>query len=231
MEDRPHMAKILLVEDDPDMTQLLSSWFKHENSVTEIVATAEDALQLLKSFDFDVIVLDWGLPGMMDGLEMCRLYRAQGGCLPIIFVSARCTVAQKTAALDSGADDFLSKPFDPLELSSRIRSVLRRPQPVLPTALVFEDVVLDTQKRTVSAGGRTVAVMPKQCALLEFLLRRPHQPFSASALLNGVWSSDSGSSESVRTCIKTLRKQLAQIGKADLLKTDLRQGYFIGSAQ
>ena len=223
------MAKILLVEDDPDMALILGAWFKHENDIAETVGTAEDALHLLASFDFDVIVLDWGLPGM-DGLEMCRQYRNQGGTIPIIFLSARCEVAQKTAALDSGADDFLAKPFDPRELSSRIRSVLRRPQPLLPTALAFEDVILDTKKRTVTAGGRTIEVMPKQCALLEFLLRRPHQPFSASALLNGVWSSDSGSAESVRTCVKTLRRQLAQIGKEDFLKTDLRQGYFIGSA-
>lgn len=224
------MAKILLVEDDQDIAMILQAWFRRQNDTVEIVDNAEDALQILSMFNYDVVLLDWGLPGI-SGLEMCREYRALDGAIPIIFLSARNDIRSKTEALDSGADDFLAKPFDLNELSSRIRSVLRRPQSLLPVALKYGDVVLDTRKRTVTAGGRTIEVMPKQCAVLEFLFRRPDQPFSASALLNSVWSSDSrGSEESVRTCVKTLRKQLAQIGKADLVKTDLRQGYFVGGS-
>lgn len=224
------MAKILLVEDDLDIASILQLWFARENDTLEIVGSAEDALHMLTAFDFDVILLDWNLPGM-SGFEMCRRYRDGGGTTAIIFLSGRNDVTSKTAALDNGADDFLAKPFDPRELSSRIRSVLRRPTTVQPTALAFEDLVLDTKRRTVTAGGRTIEVMPKQCAVLEFLIRRPHQPFRSEQILNGVWSSDSnGSTESVRTCVKTLRKQLALIGKSDFVKTDSRQGYFIGSA-
>jgi CheY-like chemotaxis protein len=105
------MAKILLVEDDVELAERLADWFETESYVFEAVYSGEDALQLLKSFDFDVILLDWNLPGI-SGIEVCKHYRAKGGQAPIIFLTGQGSIPARSEGLDSGADDYLVKPFD-----------------------------------------------------------------------------------------------------------------------
>src|SRR5215510_14437958 len=118
------MAKILLIEDDTDLTAKLSDWFKSENYVIDVATTGEDAMQLLASFTYDVIILDWILPGLA-GLEVCQKFRADGGQTPIIFLTGKGQIASKETGLDSGADDYLVKPIGVRELSARLRSMLR----------------------------------------------------------------------------------------------------------
>ncbi|MCA0315325.1 MAG: response regulator transcription factor [Candidatus Melainabacteria bacterium] len=221
------MAKILLVEDDLELSQRMEDWFSLENHNLEVVHSGEDALQMLTSFEFDVVVMDWGLPGMT-GLEVVKQYRKQGGAAPIIFLTGRGEIDNREQGLDCGADDYMVKPFDVRELSARIRSLLRRPKGLLPTELAIKGVKLELETRTVKVGEQSAHLMPKQCALLEYLMRHPNRPFGAKALLDAVWPSDSEASEdTVRTCMKTLRRQLSTLGKEDFIKTMLGSGYLI----
>lgn len=224
----PKMAKILLVEDDTELAERLEDWFSLENHTIEVVHNGEDAQQMLGSFEFDVVVLDWGLPGALTGVDVCRNYRKGGGQAPIIFLTGKGDIPSREEGLDSGGDDYLVKPFDIRELSARVRSLLRRPKGILPTELVVQEVALRLEDRTVSFQGQSVHLMPKQCALLEYLMRHPNRPFGAKALLDAVWPSDSEASEdTVRTCMKTLRRQLGSLGKEELIKTVLGSGYLI----
>lgn len=221
------MAKILLVEDDLELSDRMEDWFSLENHTLEVVHNGEDALQMLSSFEFDVVVMDWGLPGMT-GLDVVKAYRKNGGAAPIIFLTGRGEIINREEGLDSGADDYLVKPFDVRELSARIRSLLRRPKGLLPTELAMQGLSLELETRTVKVGSQTVHLMPKQCALLEFLMRHPNRPFGAKSLLDAVWPSESEASEdTVRTCMKTLRRQLASVGKEEFIKTVLGSGYLI----
>lgn len=224
------MAKILLVEDDKELAERLYDWFSTESYIFEAVHSAEDALQLLENFDFDVILLDWNLSEKgMTGLDLCRLYRAKGGQAPIIMLTGKEDIVSKGEGLDSGADDYLVKPFDIRELAARIRSLLRRP-PTYVADLSIGDVKLQPATRTVWIGERSTVLMPKQSLVLEFLMRHPNQPFTGKTLLSSVWPSDaSASEETVRTCVKTLRQQLATLGQTEFIKTLHGAGYLVST--
>lgn len=221
------MSKILLVEDDPEICQSLETWFKQENIVFESVQLGRDALQLIANFDFDLIILDWGLPDMT-GIDICRQYRANGGTAGILLLTGKDSIDDKEFGLDSGADDYLTKPFEIRELAARMRSLLRRPRSVRPDDLNIKGVELNLKTRTMKAGTETVRLMPKECALLEYLMRHPDTLFSSKALLDAVWPSESESSEdTVRTCMRSLRLKLQKLGSEELIKTVLKSGYII----
>lgn len=221
------MPKVLLVEDDHEIIQALESWFKQENIIFESVQSGGDALQLLNSFDFDAIILDWGLPDMT-GIEVCRRYRNSGGTTGILFLTGKNTVVEKETGLDSGADDYLTKPFEIRELAARVRSLFRRPRSFVGSDLSLNGVALNLKTRTVSFGEESTRLMPKECALLEFLLRHTDAFFSAKLLLQAVWPSDSETTEdTVRVCMRSLRLKLQKLGCGELIKTVLKSGYII----
>lgn len=225
------MSKILLVEDDAEICGWLEDWFKQENFVFESANNGADALQLLEQFEFDVIILDWGLPDIT-GIEVCKRYRGSGGIAPVLFLTGKGEIDDKEKGLDSGADDYLVKPFDVRELAARVRSLLRRPKQILPVELTINGVALDLKTRVVREGSTNLRLMPKECALLEFLMRHPDTIYSSKALLDSVWRSDSDSSEdTVRTCMRTLRLKLQKLGRDDLIKTVLGSGYIIESVK
>jgi OmpR-family two-component system manganese-sensing response regulator len=220
------MAKILLVEDDPELAARLRDWFTLENHVFEVAGSGEDALQMLGGFDFDVVVLDWSLPGMT-GLDVCKKYRASGGSAAVIFLTGKADIPSRGEGLDSGADDYMVKPFDVRELAARIRSLLRRPRTIL-SELRIGDIELKAETRMLTISGKSIVLMPKQSALLEYLMRHPNRPFSAKALLDSVWPSDAeASEETVRTCMKTLRQQLATLDRKEVIKTLYGAGYLV----
>lgn len=221
------MPKVLLVEDDLEIIEALEGWFKQENIVFESVQSGGDALQLLNAFDFDAIILDWGLPDMT-GIEVCRRYRNNGGTAGVLFLTGKNTVVEKETGLDSGADDYLVKPFEMRELAARVRSLFRRPRSFVGSDLSLNGVALNLKTRTVSFEGESTRLMPKECALLEFLLRHTDAFFSAKLLLQAVWPSESDSSEdTVRVCMRSLRLKLQKLGCGDLIKTVLKGGYII----
>lgn len=219
------MAKILVVEDDHDLAERVRAWLEAERHMPEVANDGIAALEHLEAFTYDVIILDWELPGM-HGIDVCRKFRAKGGLTPIIMLTGKDTVTDKEAGLDSGADDYLTKPFHVKELSARIRALMRRPTAVIGSTLKIGDVELDPSAHKATKAGKPIELLPKEFALLEFFMRHPNQLFSAEALLDRVWHSDSESTiETVYTYIKRLRAKIDVDKKNSLLKTVYGLGY------
>ncbi len=202
------MAKILLIEDDLELTATTTSWLEAERHEVSHTANGIDGLSRLKNEEYDVAIVDWDLPNL-SGLEICKQYRAGKGSVPIIMLTGKGAIDDRTTGLDSGADDYLIKPFSLKELSARIRSLLRRPTNIAPTLIEVGRLSLDTAKYQVLKDGNEVQLMPRDFALLEFLMRNPGTVYSAEMLLRKVWENDSEASpDALRTSIKRLRKKL-----------------------
>ena len=217
------MAKVLIVEDDPQLQQKLR--VVHFRIIWSRLWIRRRCLATVHKFQ---------VRPRTPRLELDRHYRFE--CLPALsrerwhhadnFSDGEGDIDHKEAGLNSGADDYLVKPFELRELAARIRSVLRRPHELLPSELKVGDVCLDPSKRSVTYGASQMHLMPKECALLEYLMRHPNHCFSAKTLLDAVWQSDAESNEdTVRTCVKTLRQKLVKLGKPELVKTVPHAGY------
>jgi two-component system, OmpR family, response regulator MprA len=221
------MAKILVVEDEHDLSIPMRDWLTREQHVVEVVDTGLEALDRLRVYKYDVIVLDLMLPGL-NGMEVCRRYRNDGGNASILMLTAKNTVEDKEQGLDAGADDYLTKPFHLKELSARIRALLRRHTQSTSRELRVGELILDVVSRKVTFNGEEVHFVPREFSLLEFLMRHPNQVFSAEALLDRVWASDTmASPDTIRTYIKILRKKLGGEGKESLIRTVHGVGYKI----
>ena len=192
------MAKILLVEDETDFSVLISSLLSSEHHTVETVGRGEEAVELLRSSQFDCLILDWNLPGI-SGLEVCKTFRQGGGKTPILMLTARSHVDEKSAGLDAGADDYLTKPFELKELSARVRALLRRPTDFSGTNLKVGGLIMDLPNYRVNRGGQVIKLLPKEFALLEFFMRHPNQVFSPETLIDRVWlAGEEASPETIR---------------------------------
>jgi DNA-binding response OmpR family regulator len=203
------MPKVLIIEDDEALLDNMSEWLAADRYTVETASNGDDGLYRMRFYPFDVIILDWDLPGS-NGIEICRQYRDSGGNTPILMLTGKSTVKEKRTGLDSGADDYLTKPFDLEELTARLRALMRRPASSQSSQLKARDIVLDTATGVVTKAGAEIHLMPKEFALLEFFLRNQNQLFSADALLNNVWSSedDPCTTDTIRPYIKRLRSKI-----------------------
>jgi two-component system, OmpR family, manganese sensing response regulator len=203
------MAKILLCEDDRLIGQSVVDGLQGLGHTVEWVQDGKEGADRLRLYQYDLAILDWNMPEMT-GVEVCRQYREQGGVLPILMLTARDKDVEKVEGLDAGADDYLTKPFSLVELAARIRAILRRQPETLKTSLSLGEIDL----------------LPKEMALLEFLIRHPNQLFDVNDLLNHVWSSESDSTEdAVRQCVARLRRKLEVEGKKSPIVTVKGLGY------
>ena len=220
------MSKILLVEDELDLSNQIKDWLVRDHHMVEAVGNGETACHLLRVSKYDLIILDWQLPGV-SGLEICKKYRAFGGKSPVLMLTARSAVDDREAGLDAGADDYLCKPFHLKELSARVRALIRRSSGgQAANVLRLKEINLDPSARRVSKGANEIRLEPKEFALLEFLMRNRNVVFSADALLDRVWESDTSvSPDSVRTYIKALRKKLDINGEPSIITTVHGLGY------
>lgn len=221
------MSKLLLVEDDVDAAEMVGDWLRMQNHVVDTVHNGTDAIAYLQGAgQYDLVILDWDLPGL-SGIEVCRRFRDMGGTTPILMLTGRAAITSKEEGLDSGADDYLTKPFDMKELSARIRAITRRTgQILLPTAMVVGDLTVNPVSCLVTREGQPIALTPKEYALLEFFARHPNEVFNAEALLERVWSSDSEATPlTVRVCINRLRSKIDVEGKPSLIKNLHGLGY------
>lgn len=219
------MGKILLVEDEPDMAGQIRDWLSHDGHIIEICEDGTSALANLGAFHYDLIILDRMLPGM-DGLELCRRFRGNGGKTPVLMLTAKDTVVDRAEGLNAGADDYLGKPFHFVELSARVRAAIRRGATNTGKIYRARDLMLDPEAHKVTKNGEAVHLEPKEFNLLEFFMRNPNRTFSAEALLDRVWNSDTGvSPDTVRTYIKVLRKKLDSAEKQSLITTVHGLGY------
>jgi DNA-binding response OmpR family regulator len=219
------MSKILVVEDDACISDGVRDWLVLEKYLVEQTANGGDALQLLLNYKYDLIILDLELPES-SGLEVCRVYRSRGGTTPILMLTGKNTVRDKREGLDSGADDYLTKPFDLEELSARIRALLRRPAPIRTGPIQVGAVTLDPSKRIVTHNGEVLQLSPKEFSLLELLMKYPNTVFSQNDLFQQIWQSTSDTSpDMVRTVIKQLRRKLDATGESCLIQNVHGQGY------
>ncbi|MBP6745249.1 response regulator transcription factor [bacterium] len=221
------MAKLLLVDDDEELTSILSEWLATEGNIVECANCGEDALSRLKLYQYDLIILDVGMPDI-DGFEVCRRYRLGGGMLPIIMLTGKGNINDKTAGFDAGVDDYLTKPFHPKELNVRIKALMRRPAQIVSEQLVVKHLTIDTASRKVLIEGSEVKLLPQEFALLEFFVRHPNRVFSSDEILDKVWSNEKDTAnDTVRVHINKLRKKIDREGSPVLIRTIHGSGYIL----
>lgn len=224
------MAKYLLIEDDLDLCFTINySLTSDSHNVVEIVNDGLEGLDRAKNGDFDIIILDLTLPSL-DGIELCRQYRAAGGMARVIMLTGRNSIPDRELGLDTGADDYLPKPFYVKELTARLRALMRRPKYLQSEILSAGDIRLDPKSSEVTKGGEPVHLLPVDFALLEFLMRHPKEVFSIEALLSRVWHVDKeASAEALRSSVKRIRQKIDGEGEESIIETVHRVGYKLRS--
>ena len=222
------IPRILIVEDEAALVTLLRYNLEREGFDVSEAADGEEALLRAQEDKPDLIVLDWMLP-LMSGIEVCRRLRRmpETRAVPIVMLTARGEEADKVRGLEGGADDYVTKPFSPVELIARIRALLRRAQPDLASeTLVFADLTMDLAAHRVRRNGRSVHLGPTEFRLLHYLLRNPGRVFSREQLLDAVWGRDVYvEARTVDVHIRRLRKALNSEGDSDLIRTVRAAGY------
>ncbi|GAC1320215.1 MAG: response regulator transcription factor [Chloroflexota bacterium] len=218
------MTDILVIEDDEAISDLLRRGLTYEGYKVAVAHDGNSGLLQARDAPPDLVVLDLMLPGL-DGLEVCRRLRAADD-VPILVLTARGTVSDRIDGLDSGADDYMVKPFSIDELLARVRALLRRKSPAEETELRFADLSMDTRAHEVRRGDRLVHLTAKQYDLLEFFLRHPGQVLSAETIYGHVWGSTYDSNV-VQVFIRNVRQAL---GEPDLIQTIRGAGYVLKEA-
>ena len=218
--------KLLVVEDEKAAAAFLRRGLTEEGFAVDVATDAASADEAVRVYDFDAIVLDVMLPGA-DGFTLCRRWRAAGVKVPILFLTARDEVADRVRGLDSGGDDYLVKPFAFAELLARVRALLRRGTATpLPAVLTCGDLVIDTQRRHVTRGGRVVGLTTREYQLLEHLVRHAGTVVTRTSLWEHVWDSHSvPDSNVVDVYIRYLRNKLGR--DPDLIRTIRGGGYVL----
>jgi DNA-binding response OmpR family regulator len=220
------MPNILLVEDDETLSFEIRRAIEHEGHDVTNCLNIGDARQALQGKKFDLIVLDWGLPDG-SGVDFLTEMRQAGENASILMLTGRSLPAEKVQGLDSGADDYLTKPFHLKELTLRVRSLVARAQRPLQTQVMkTKGLVLDEGKRLVTKYGASVELTVKEFALLEFFMRNRDRVFSLDDLLNHVWvAEEEAAPDTVRTHIKNLRKKLDHPDEDSLIQNVHGFGY------
>ena len=221
-------ARIMVVEDEEALTELLRYNLEGDGYDVETVMRGDDADTRLKEHIPDLIVLDWMLPGL-SGIELCRRLRTRPETkqLPIIMLTARGEESERVRGLATGADDYIVKPFSVPELLARVRALLRRANPErVATVLQVGDIELDRDKKRVVRSGHPVELGPTEYRLLEFLMERRGRVFSRQQLLDGVWGSDIYVDErTIDVHVGRLRKAINRGHAADPIRTVRGAGY------
>jgi two-component system response regulator MprA len=223
--------RVLVVEDSRRLAGIVKRGLLEEGYTVDNAYDGEEAEYMAETTPFDLIVLDIMLP-KKDGLAVCRDLRAKAVNTPILMLTAKDTVEDKVAGLDTGADDYLVKPFAFDELLARLRALLRRARPLDGEQLHFADLSLDTLTRDARRAGQALDLTTKEYELLEFLLRHPRQVLSRDTIFERVWGSDFlGGSNVIDVHIMRLREKLEAGGQPRLIQTVRGAGYSLREEQ
>jgi two-component system, OmpR family, response regulator len=221
--------RIIVVEDAVKLALALKRGLEGEGYAVDTVHDGLTARKRILARDgqYDLLILDVMLPGL-DGLSLCRDLRARGVTVPVLMLTARDTTGDKVAGLDSGADDYLVKPFAFAELLARIRTLLRRPAQTLTTELRVGDLELDPAARTVRRAGQPIELTTKEFALLELFMRSPGEVLSRDTILDHAWDEDADAfSNIVDVYLRRLRKKIDRAGEPSRFQTVRGVGYGI----
>jgi two-component system copper resistance phosphate regulon response regulator CusR len=218
--------KVLVVEDDPEISAALRVGLEKAGFVVDIVRDGERALRVGLSRVSDVIVLDLMLP-TMDGVTICRELRAAQVLTPILMLTARNSLNDRVAGLESGADDYLAKPFEFAELLARVRALVRRDKVHKSARIEIEDLVVDTASRVVTRGGREVDLTKREYQLLEALAIRQGQVLSRDTIHSSVWNDEFSTSNTIDVHVRRLRQKIDDGFERKLIHTIFRVGYIL----
>lgn len=221
------LAKILVVEDNIELAENIVDWLTNEQHNVDSCTDGVGALGYIKTYEYDAIVLDWALP-KMNGYEILKQIRSQGNFTPVLMLTGRRDIDDKEQALDAGADDYLTKPFEMRELAARLRVMIRRAAGAPTETLRIADLMLDKQAKRVTKGGNEIKLMRKDFEILELLMSYPSKVFSAEALIERIWTTDStATADVVRKHINRIRSQIDTKGEPSLIRTVHGIGYAI----
>jgi len=221
---------VLIVEDEPPQAELLSYNLEKEGFRVLIAQDGEEGLLMAQENTPDAIVLDWMLPGL-SGIEVCRQLRGSSETreIPILMLTARGEEEDRVRGIETGADDYVVKPYSPREVVARIKALLRRANPSLSSeALQYSDIAMDLAQHKVNRNGRSIHLGPTEFRLLKTLMEKPSRVFSRERLLDLVWGRDVYVEDrTVDVHIRRLRKALNEGGGEDVIRTVRGEGYAI----
>ena len=216
---------ILLVEDDRAQLEPLQVALSQVGHIVDAVEDGETALWLIKEKDYDLLILDWMLP-KVSGVDICRQYRNSGSAAPVLMLTAKDTTADKVDGLDAGADDYIVKPVDVLELLARVRALGRRSPLWTGDTLSLGDLQLDLTSLNLERGSKKIQLSVREFQLMEYLMRHPQQVLSRDQIEQALWSWGSEpESNAVTTLVRRLRQRLEAVGAKDWLETVYGMGY------
>jgi two-component system copper resistance phosphate regulon response regulator CusR len=223
--------RILLVEDDPRIARFVSQGLREQAYAVDVTPDGDEALYKTAVNDYDAIVLDVMIPGR-DGFAVCRELRAAGSSVPVIMLTARDSVPDRIVGLDSGADDYLTKPFEVAELLARLRALLRRGHVVRPALLSAADLRIDTRAHAVTRAGRKIELTAKEYALLEYLARERGRVLTRAEIAEHVWDENFDPlSNLIDVNINRLRRKIDDGFAVRLIRTRRGEGYMLAAPE
>jgi DNA-binding response OmpR family regulator len=224
--------RLLLVEDEIDIASALAAGLRRQGYAVDTAEDGQQALELAGVTDYDLLILDLNLPNM-DGLEVCRRLRASCPSLLILMLTARSQPQERVIGLDTGADDYLVKPFHFAELVARLRALLRRDVRTRTPLLEYQDIKLDPVTRTVWQANRRLELTNKEFGILEYLLRHQREIVSQETLLEHVWDMQANPlTNTVRVHMNSLRRKLGDVAETPrYIETVIGQGYRLHTPQ
>lgn len=219
--------KILVVEDEKDLNRVITKHFKKNNYSVDSCFDGEQALDYVLYGEYDLIITDIMMP-KIDGYEFIKQLRVKGNSTPVIMLTAKDSLDDKILGLDSGADDYIVKPFEFDELLARIRVLMRRNYGFATNIIQVDDVVLDISKKQVTRSGESIVLTGKEYEVLEYLFKNKTGIISREQILNHVWDYDyKGASNIIDVIVKNIRKKLDVGSKKPIIHTKRGLGYFV----
>lgn len=219
--------RILVVEDEARLAEVLKKGLTEDGFAVDVAGDGEEGFFMAVSESYDLLILDIMLP-KKNGLDICRDLRSKGIKTPVLMLTAKSTVDEKVAGLDSGADDYVTKPFSFTELRSRVHALVRRSHQAPSPVLAASDLILDPIRHTVMANGKPVSLTPKEFSILELLMRHAGEVVTRTMIIEHVWDYNFDSmSNVVDVFIGSIRKKIRQGGKKDPIQTLHGVGYKI----
>ena len=219
--------RILLVEDEPSAAWMLAKGLREQAYAVDVAADGEAALYQASINDYDIVILDLMLP-RKDGFEVCRELRAAGAKIPVLMLTARDAIEDRVTGLDTGADDYLTKPFDFHELLARVRALLRRGHVLYPEVLEVGDLKINTRTRIVKRANHVIELTAKEYALIEYLARRAGEVVGRADISEHVWDENfEPFSNLIQVYIQRLRRKIDDGHAMKLLRTRRSEGYVL----